>query len=100
MEKTFRGSLVRFPSHSPLPWSRLVVNEHTLQLVPRIGDTVEFNRARVRAIEVERYRGPFVFRTLFWVVTSNRHHHAFVPVRSKRLIETLQATGWPLMGAV
>jgi hypothetical protein len=96
MEATFRGSLVRSPSHSPLPWSRLIVDEHMVRLVPRLGSPVEFEREQVRAIEVERYRS-LVFRTLFWVVTSKRHRRAFVPVRSRRLVETLRALGWPIV---
>jgi hypothetical protein len=95
VEMTFWGSLVRFPSHSPLPWSRLTLDEDVMRLVPRLGEVAEFRRADVRVIEVERYRS-LVFRSLLWVVTSRRHHHAFVPVRSKRVIQALRASGWPV----
>ena len=96
VETTFRGALVRFPSHSPPPWSRMVVGPDTIRLVPRFSDAVEFQREDVRQVVVERYRGPFVFRTLIWIVTSKRHSHAFVPVRTTRLLEALHAAGWPV----
>ena len=78
----------------------MVVADERIRLVPRFNDAVEFRRDEVRRIEVKRYRGPFVFCTLLWVVTSNRHMHAFVPFRATRLIDTLLAAGWPVVDSV
>ena len=94
VENTFRGALVRSPSRTP--WSRMVVGPDTVCLEPRLTDAVEFRRGDVRHIVMERHRGPFVFRTLFWIVTKKRHTHAFVAFRTKRLLEALQADGWPV----
>jgi hypothetical protein len=74
----------------------MIVTNETISLIPGFGDTVEFQREDVRRIEVEHYRGPFVFRTLFWVVTSKRHRRACVPARARRLLEALQSAGWPI----
>ena len=76
--------------------SRMVVSADRIRLVPRFTDAVEFRRTDVRDIVMEHHRGPFVFRTLFWIVTSKRHTHAFVTFRTKRLIETLHAAAWPV----
>lgn len=75
----------------------MVVADDRIRLVPRFNDPVEFQKAEVHRIEVKRYRGPFVFCTLFWVVTSKRHTHAFVPFRSTGLIDALRLTGWPIV---
>jgi len=74
----------------------MIVGPDTIRLVPRLTDAVEFRREDVFHIVVERYRGPFVFRTLFWIVTSKRHTHAFVPFRTTRVLEALHVAGWPI----
>ena len=77
----------------------MVVGPDKIRLVPRFNDAVAFPREDVRRIVVERYGGPFVFRTLFWIVTSKRHTHAFVTFRTKRLLEALHVAGWPVTGS-
>jgi hypothetical protein len=74
----------------------MVVSTDRIRLLPHSTNAVEFPRRDVRHIAIERHRGPFVFRTLFWIVTAKRHTHAFVTFRTKRLIETLNAAGWPV----
>ncbi len=100
VQRTFWGALVRFPSHSPPPWSRLVIGDDSLRLMPRFREAAVFKREDVQRIVMDRYRGPFVFRTLFWIITSQRHTHAFVTWRTERLAQALRSEGWPVTDAL